>query len=316
MSADPRNNYVFKKSQSEVKHCYYPDCKQPPIQSHSISKERVLGAVSEEGQVMMPDRFSPLAKKMVKVGIGQASTVKCFCGEHDQKIFAPIDNEDYIIGNKEQEFLFAFRAAAREFLVKEAAVRTCNHWREPEYYGGDRVAVAFIDELNEGQMLSIKDQDKTRCIFVDTYQKQKFNVIRTICIALDGWHPVAASSSFCIEVDSDGNLVNDVLESGYDTEVKPCFLTVFPQGDKTYCLISYFNRDRKTYNFLNSISSKDNQEKGVIVSNILVGYAENLAIGPSFWQTFDNKDAFFTVRATSLIPHMSLVEDSSLNLFA
>ena len=308
-------SYIFKKAQADVKHCYYLGCKQLPIRSHSISEQRVLSEISENGEVLTLDKFSLQSKALVPAGIKQASTVKCFCCEHDQKIFAPIDNKDYVIGDKEQEFLFAFRAAAREFLVKEAAVQTCDHWKKPEHYGNNRAAVAFIDDLNKGQMLSIKDQSETRCVFMDTYQKQKFNAIRTVSVTLDGWHPVAASSSFCIEVDFDGNLVNDVLESGYNTKVKPCFLTIFPQKDKTYCLISYFNHDRKTYNFLNDINNKDNQEKGIIVSNLLVGYAENVAIGPSFGQTFVNKEAFFAVRATSLIPHTSLVEDSGLNLF-
>lgn len=306
---------IFKKSQSEVRHCYCPGCKQPPIQSHSISKERVLNTISEKGQVLMLDKFSLLANELVEVGVGQASTVKCFCSEHDQKIFAPIDNKDYTAGDKEQEFLFAFRAAARELLVKEAAVQVCNHWKKLDYYGNDAAVTAILDEINVGQLLSVKDQNETRAIFTDTYQKHKFNAVCTMCIVFDGWYPVAASSSFCIERDLDGSLVNDVLVSGYNTRVKPCFLTIFPQKDKTYCLISYFNRDRKTYSFLNNIGDKSDQEKGVIVSNLLVGYAENLTIRPSFWQAFDNKEAFFAVRATSLMPHTSLIEDDSLNLF-
>lgn len=304
----------FKKSQSEIKHCYYPNCKQKPIQSHSISKKRILEKISDDGIVLMPDVSTLLSTgKLVEIGVGQASTLKCFCHEHDQKIFAPIDDKDYTIGNKEQEFLFAFRAASREFLTKEAAVQSNLNWKNSPYISMNETEV--LDEFNIGQQLSIKDQSKTQKIFIDTYEKQKFNILRTVCVTIDGAYPIAASASFNLETDIEGNVINNVLGPDYNTQMMPCFLTLFPQDHKTFCLISYFSRNRKAYAFLNDINDKNHQEKCIIISNLLVSYVENFAINPTYWQSFPDKNKFLDVLLSSVMPHASLIEDRNFNLF-
>ena len=59
-------------------------------------------------------------KDFEKIGISSASTFFGFCNHHDTVIFSEIENKDYI-GNHEQNFLYAYRACALEYVKKKEA---------------------------------------------------------------------------------------------------------------------------------------------------------------------------------------------------
>lgn len=296
-------SYHIKQAKSAVKGCYIPGCREKPIRSHSISKRQVLDRISENGKVIMLDTNYLITCNSIEVGVNQATTLKCFCGKHDREIFSAIDNHPYTMGNRKQEFLFAFRAAAREYYSKLAAVYTLN----------DSPKETAIDDIQIGQLLSVKDQGATRKILVDTLFKDKFNVIDTSCIILNNEYPLVACSSFNMEVSNTGKLINDVTPNGYDQAMKPCFLNLFPQNGKTYCLLSYLHRHRRDYLFLKELANLSEVEKKVVISNILVNYVENFAVRPSYWNS-GIKDIFPIGQCLEQV-HTSFISDENLNLF-
>ena len=108
---------ILKTSAAAVKACYFIKCSEKPIKAHSISNTRLLLKLSDDGMVMYFDKEASKVGTLIETGRGVASTFGGFCGEHD-KIFHPVDNDDYIPGDKRQEFLFAMRAAAKELNTK------------------------------------------------------------------------------------------------------------------------------------------------------------------------------------------------------
>jgi hypothetical protein len=68
-----------------------------------------------------------LHSKMKPKGRKVATTFTGFCGHHDTTIFNPIENFDYEKGNKEQDFLFAYRALAKEYHSKKSVGNIYRH---------------------------------------------------------------------------------------------------------------------------------------------------------------------------------------------
>ena len=298
-------NKNLNTTRAKLKGCYVPKCTERPIRSHSISKRRVLEKICENGKVICLGNDYLINGNTIEVGISQASTLKCFCKKHDQKIFAPIDNFDYEVGNKEQEFLFAFRTAARELLSKRVAVEVLSKREEND---------DILKIYNEGQKLSVNDQEEIKRVLIDTLIKKKYNVINTATFIIDEEIPIAASASFNLEVSYDGKLINDVTPTGYDAKMKPCFFTLFPQKGKTYCLVSYLHRHRKDYNFLKELINKSEEEKGIIISNILINYVENFVVKPSYWN--ENMKDKFSVELFFRLVHDDFISDDALNFFS
>lgn len=275
--------YALKKSAASVKRCYFPGCTEKPIKAHSISNKRLLLKLSENGKVMHMDKEGRGAGSLIETGRGIASTFGGFCGDHD-KIFLLVDNKDYSPENAEQEFFFAMRAAAKELHTK----KTVQHTFAAELKGGQivgrKVDTTGLEIYKAGVDVAVQDLTTIGAIFTDTYRKKKFNVVETVTISTDKELPLAVSSLFHMEYSPEGKLINDLSPEGYGKRVKPCFMTVFPQDGKTYCLISHFRKDRKDFAFLRELANKNEGEKEVLISNLIVGFTENFVVSPVHWR--------------------------------
>jgi hypothetical protein len=311
---------LVNASMSATRACYFIGCDKPTIRAHSISNKRLLLKLSKDGHVMHFNRDSSEWGSLVQTGRGAATTFQGMCGDHD-KIFHPIDNEDYEVGNKQQEYLFAMRAAAKEFNTRNAMVHA-THARvadnSQQEFPLSPAGLAMMDMFQPGFDLGLEDQKITRGVFVDTFTTSKYNVIDTAVIEVTEELPMAVSSTFNLETDYDGILINDLSPAGYSQRMKPCFFTVFPQGGKTYALISYLHRDRKAYGSLKNLNSLSETERKVIISNILTAYTENFTAEPDYWASLsdDTKSKYSTMYANSLDPgHRPLIADDTFSLF-
>ena len=310
---------LINASMSKTKACYFIGCEQPTIRAHSISNKRLLLKLSDEGHVMHFDKDSPKAGTLIATGRGAATTFNGFCGDHD-KIFHPIDNEDYAIGNDFQEYLFAMRAAAKEYTTRVGvgdATATRIENRDPEFAMDDE-AKALMETFKLSFDIGTNDQRDIRKVFNETYEKGKLNAINTAIIEVNEELPIAVSSAFNIELDIDGNVINDVSPSGLETKMKPSFFTVFPQNGKTYCLVSYMRKDKASFKFLHDINSQDEVRKQVIISNLLTSYTENFVANPTYWNSLSKATlALYTqIYGNSFkAEYAPFIADENFNLF-
>lgn len=107
---------------SNPKECFKKDqnCAKEIIQAHSIQENRILSNISDDGHVYQFSYSQTFRDfDMAKIGIKAASTFSGFCKTHDNKLFKSIDRQDYEVGNTEQEFLYAYRALAKEYYTKK-----------------------------------------------------------------------------------------------------------------------------------------------------------------------------------------------------
>jgi hypothetical protein len=62
--------------------------------------------------------------KFDEIGKGKASIFSGFCNHHDTNIFKKVETKDYIPGDQEQNFLFAYRALAVGHFAKKTHKET------------------------------------------------------------------------------------------------------------------------------------------------------------------------------------------------
>lgn len=128
---------VLNECMEEV--CLYPDktqCKLPIKKAHALQNNRILSRIQENGHVVM---MNPLEKPLcIKageenlelnlfslLGVNKATRYPCFCTEHDDKVFAPIEkgSVEFECGNLEQEFLYAYKAFIFEYYKNHIEVK-------------------------------------------------------------------------------------------------------------------------------------------------------------------------------------------------
>ncbi|BAW95360.1 hypothetical protein NIES970_02650 [[Synechococcus] sp. NIES-970] len=113
----------FLKRISRIKECFCKNknCSSQIINAHSIQNNKILREIAVNGKVIsiVPTEVdNQFATKTKKIGRKVATVSTNFCGYHDTEFFLPIESKDYQKNNRQQEFLFAYRALAKEYHAK------------------------------------------------------------------------------------------------------------------------------------------------------------------------------------------------------
>jgi len=333
-SKDKRNlnellNVLRRQAYSKTKSCYITECDKKPIAAHSIAKSRLLKKISDRGEVLQYGKTIDTTSSLSLCPIGKsiATTFPGFCGDHDRTIFNIIDDSDYSPGNKTQEFLFAFRATAREYTVRKAVDSLLfeiikdlknRHTETISKYGfkPENFNLKFLSDFYIAFHTGTEDLEEDRRILIVNYNKKRFWKITTELIELDAEYPIVASSNFNLEFDPNGKLINDFRD--LKNTMRPTFLTIFPQNRKTYVIFSWMHKDNNYYLGLKGINSLPMEQKLIIVSNLLTAYVENFAVNPSYWNnTPDEMKAKFLSYAGASMSYdiVPFIIDNNLNIF-
>lgn len=94
---------------------------------------------------------------------------------------------------------------------------------------------------------------------------------------------MAVSSCFYLDYDFEGKSINHS-----DERMEYIFITLLPNVDKTYFLLSYFKIDAPLYGLLGSQLITRNNFKSDI-SVLIVGHAENTYFNPAYYKSYIEK---------------------------
>ena len=93
------------------------------VQAHMIPRSQLV-QIAEQGHVhAVPTRLAPIAQmkrsgfRAEDIGIGNFSTLQCFCARHDKRLFAPLEDAALTF-TREQLTLLHFRAMAAEVYIR------------------------------------------------------------------------------------------------------------------------------------------------------------------------------------------------------
>jgi len=299
-----------------VKKCLHPnkqECSSKIIKAHSIQNNKILNKLSSEGEVIVATKTSSATGDFGSIGRKIATTFSGFCSKHDNQLFSPIENKNYIPGDLKQEFLFAYRSLSREMIVKEEAKNL--------YLYLIKEKSVPLSKLLQGTEIGLKDLDSLKEILDSSILSENFDDIETKTIIWNKEFPFAVSSIFNLEYDFKNNLINDLGD--LSRRPKPIYLTIFPQDGKTYTLFSYMKKDAETFPFLKeqflNISQKEQKRR---ISLMVCLYCENFAISPEKWRGFDkNKrkaitEQFWSSTNLDADNFLNLKQKTSFNLFS
>jgi hypothetical protein len=178
------------QKQSYIKECFCGnnECSSQIISAHSIQNNRILKKIATNGEVLSfsnrayesDDNGSVyLNSKVDNTGQKKATTFTGFCGHHDNEVFNTIENFNYDPENIEQEFLFAYRALAKEYHTKRTQQKS--------------IAIAIRESRNNspvpritlGINLILKKLEKERQLFNRILKEKTFKNLITHTIIFE-----------------------------------------------------------------------------------------------------------------------------------
>lgn len=280
-----KGNIYKSLAESKIKQCIHPnkeECKGSIINAHSIQNNKILNKLAENGHLLM-------LKPDIKNGImdidtksesrHKATTFTGFCKYHDDVVFKDIEKKEFLEEEK-QLFLFAYRAFALEYHKKMEATKMVKNTfsKVPK----SAIKSGFVNII-KGHELAIQDNQKIKDIFDRSINNNEFDILENIVWKLDYEIDFSTTSMFALEYDLEGNLLNDIT-STEEERMKNIFLTIFPEDNKSYIILSWLKEDGETYkNFKEQVKELKNEEVITFFNNLIVNNTENIAISPRLW---------------------------------
>lgn len=262
------------------------ECSGEIVGAHSIQNNRFLKKISQNGDIYHFEagvtNDTELIFDFEKKGRKSFSTFKGFCKKHDKELFQPIEDKEYT-ETDEQNFLFAFRAFAKEMHAKKESV----------LYHENLLSKMDINNLNlyftefkilNNEKLTLSLFNEELKIFKTALKEKKFDCIYTHKIILEKEYPIVCNSTFIPYIDANSSKVfnKEEYEKIQSGELNPnVFLNIFPANNKTYILMSCFEKDKDILKkFFESLS--DEKYIKYKLSTIILHYAENTGFSPEY----------------------------------
>lgn len=306
------------------KGCVFPDktyCSKNVIKSHSIQKNKILNYIADNGMIITyVPRISTITVNFEEIGINSASTFFGFCGYHDSKVFSNIENEDYN-ETSEQNFLYAYRACAREYGVKHEA--TCYYQKLASDY---RLFPARVKELyyylvsSQQGLIDMQDHlNKFNKELRKIVENRNYNLLTTLVFKLPYESLIAVNSIFNLIYDFHGHILNDL--SKLSENLKPLFLNIFPQNGKTIIILSCYTSDFvKFKGIFSQLNTYNHPELENFFSQLILIYCENIFLSPQRWKNLSEGNrklivSFFKKTMNAPPSPNCLSAKASINLF-
>lgn len=288
-----KKNYSKLLKNSRIKTCLHPEksaCSDKIIKAHSIQNNKILKGISSNGLIYMPlpKGDNPFAV-ITQYGRKEATVFTGFCGHHDKTLFQPI--EDNLFNKSIQHiFLYTYRCFAVEYHRKKEVSKVGQNMfakkpsmlymqKEENPFGGINMAINDFVPVKEqfDQALLDKNYDILTSIVWEFEQSAKF----------------AGTGFEVLTKDLKGNVLQDL--SNMEILAKHIFVMVFPEGNKTYCILSWLKENDELFSgYYEQLSQLNEQKRKNYINNLLPMISENITINPDAWEKWEDhkKDEF------------------------
>ncbi len=317
---------LFSAEYCSAPDAWHHECDKKIVRAHTVPKSSSLSKIARNGHVLA---FVPTLENIAKNhgrllpvsrGVNQASTFNGFCKKHDNDIFSPIENYDFI-GTPEQCFLLAYRANAREIYTKKAQSKTQNLMKSADR--GRNIEqqksiqlTAFLHSL--GTNAGVSDNDYHKKEFDKTLIAKDFSGVRSYILFFRDAPDVMCSASYFPDEDFDGDRLQDL--SDFSKIANAITFSSFWSGHCGVVVFSWLeNSDPVCKRFIETLDHKSDKEIPNALIRFFFEVTENVQLCPEWWESLTQvtRDCLIDRMARSANPYRSqpvhALKDDGLN---
>lgn len=289
-----------KMHKALIKCCLYPDktrCVKHIKEAHALQNNKIISQLAVDGHVYMlnpkkPPMIIPIEGEepeiitlIDRVGVNHATTSTCFCDIHDDEVFAPIEKnaQPFDKKSKEHKFLYAYKAFIFEYYKQLVLNKVfVNNFKECPSLLREPVVVRNFREM----ALKTKEMDELKRRFDTALISRNFDVLSTQVLEIPGAIEFANFSCIALDYDLNGKRIRNTKSK----MMNRLFITVFPEEQKSFVIMSYFKKDEKIYgDFVRQLVNKDLWLVKYYLTLTLPLYSENIVLSPRLWEQWNDE---------------------------
>ena len=275
------------------------------IGAHSIQNAGQLSLIEEGGHVIQVSADLSLMRKnngnpgWARVGVNRASTFPGFCGKHDNELFESIDNQA-LVPNDHQVFLYAYRCVCREYFVKENAANLMGEFTKSKQLPdglGELVMASGI-----GHSIGFESLKEHKRRYDESLERAAYSDIQYVCFLSDDPWSIQLSGLLYPDYDFYGQCLQDIA----DPSVTPALITYFtaPVGGG-WAFVFAWHRSSSDIcrQFLSSLAGHCRHGKSPADALLRMTFSccENHAIRPSWWAKLKEEHRISITERASLM---------------
>ncbi|MCP3923364.1 MAG: hypothetical protein GY714_12340 [Desulfobacterales bacterium] len=291
------------KKAFSAKYCIVPKelknkCNSKIIKAHTVSKSQNLKKIAIDSHVyaFIPS-FENLTKNNGKlkpelVGINKASTFSGFCKYHDKNLFSPLEDKPFE-NTKEQCFLLAYRAQAREVFLKISHSKSTDLLKNSDK-GTDSLTQEVIQRIaansksgtEAGKRDSQYHLDQMNSILLSC----DFRNVKTYTIYFKKTPSIMCSTGIFPECDFNGEKLIDLADLTLTPDLLTASIIATESGGAVvFCWIDNENSKKHCEAFINSLRAipKDQITNRLIL--FFFEFTENIYLNPLWWNSLDEE---------------------------
>ena len=296
----PEVQIMEQMRKSLFKCCLYPDkerCVKHIKEAHALQNNKIISQLAVDGHIYMlnskkPPMIIPIENEdpevlvlIDRVGVNHATTSTCFCDVHDDEVFAPIEKgaPAFDKNNEEHKYLYAYKAFIFEYykeLVLERIFRKSIQ-EQPSL-------LKYSDYVRNYRNSALKriEMDVVKCFFDKGLLSHDYSGLATCIIELSEQINFANFACVGLDYDLDGGKIRNIKKN----VMNRVFLTVFPEENRSFILMSYLKKDENIYGRLaKQLKTKNINLVKYFFTLILPLYSENIILSPRLWERWDEK---------------------------
>ncbi|MDP3385782.1 MAG: SEC-C metal-binding domain-containing protein [Eubacteriales bacterium] len=278
--------YKKVRKEARIKQCLHPqegECSEKIIGAHSIQNNKIIKRLSSNGIVYMPcpksdNPFAP----MTVYGRKEATLFTGFCGYHDKTVFQPIEDGAF---NKSVQhiFLYTYRCFAVEYHKKQEVI---NMEKITFKIKPSLINMEKKDNFYRGMHMAVNDFQSVKESFDTALLTENYDILSSVVWEFDQAVKFAGTGFEAMTHDLDGNNIQDLLN--FNIPAKHIFAMVFPEGDKTYCIISWLKENDSLFDlYKQQLLSLPDEKRKIYINNLLPMISENIVVNPESWGNWE-----------------------------
>ncbi|MCA8503724.1 SEC-C domain-containing protein [Burkholderia multivorans] len=261
------------------------ECAKGTINAHTISRSGSLKAIVRDGKVysykFTLQNIDKGNGRMIPelTGWRDASTFPGFCSHHDKAMFAPLEDVPFQ-RTKEQCFLLAYRAIARELYTKQgsqlqsqlrAALATQRPFQES------------VSDFNFGVDLGLRDASRHKDRYDKVLLSRNWGEVHAVLISFDGVFPIQCAGAFFPEQDVNGKVIQEL---GFGKKSPDAMSVVsFAADNRSYlsfCWLSDSNESCAAY--MSALQQLPVDGLHAVLAAVLLQVSENCHFSPDWYE--------------------------------
>lgn len=255
-------NIEFSKLKSEIirkatlKECFLKDTQEPCsnniVNAHSLQRMGSLSILEREINgnqkifALTEKQINPDTGKneLIPIGKKTASTFFGFCGNHDSKIFEPIEQNPELIDLDSDEhcFLLSFRAFAISYHRKKENIHLLSTTDEElkkklrKYFNHNN-----LDAQLEGDKLGLEDMNPNKEILINALYKKDYSCLDFFIYELNYTVPFAMCMLTSPPYLFNGKAIN--ISTDPDYQYSDIFTSVIPLKSRSLVVLASMKND-------------------------------------------------------------------------